>query len=524
MRLALLIAAVCLALPAAHAQTARYWIVVGTEGGAEAPATPRALARRALRASAHAPRHPDRHVNPEALARLRAIGVEPVRESRWLGAVSAELTPAQAEAARAVPGVQAVRPTARLVEQGAASAAPYTAEARSPVFVTFGPSAPQLEIVRADQTINAGYAATGVLFGSLDTRFDFTHPALAHVPASGHLVAQQNYVGAQEDFHGLATTSVALGYLDGSLVGPAWDASVLTATTEFAPTETRAEEDAFVAGLEWMEQQGVDVVSVSLGYSTFDPGEGDYSYADMDGNTAVVTRAADLAVGLGVSVVTSAGNVGNQPWRYVTAPADGDSVITVGAVDADGQRSGFSSVGPTADGRTKPDVVALGRGVYVARTGGAFGFANGTSFSAPMVAGVVGQMLGARPSLTPIEVRDVLRGTASRAFSPDNFVGWGVVDAVAALALATASETEAPAQPAWAVAPSVARPGRALRLSVGTPDAVRLDVVDVLGRRVATWTLAAGTTTAAVALPDVPPGAYFVRVPGADALRVTVVR
>lgn len=527
MRLFVLLAvlAVLAGASAAQAQTARYWIVVGTEGGAEALATPRALARRALRASKDAPPHPDRHVSPAAVAQLRAVGVEPLRESRWLGAVSAEMTPEQVQTVRALPAVRAVRPTARLATQGAASVVPYATTATSLVFVAFGPSEAQLRFVRADETINAGRAATGVLFGSLDTQFDFTHPALAHVPASGHLVAQQDFVGGeQSDYHGLATTSVALGYQEGVLVGPAWDASVLAATTEFAPTETHAEEDAFVAGIEWMEQQGVDVVSVSLGYSTFDAGEGDYTYADMDGNTAIVTRAADAAVGLGVAVVVSAGNEGSSDWMYVTAPGDGDLVLTVGAADDTGVRSSFSSIGPTADGRTKPDVAALGRDVYLAGIDGGAGFGSGTSFSAPMVAGIVGQMLGARPSLTPAQVRDILHSTSSQAATPDNQLGWGIVDAVAALASATTVDPEPTPGSAWAIAPNVTRPGRALRLTVGTAEAVQLDLVDVLGRRVATWDVPAGSAQTRVSLPGVPPGAYFVRIPGAEALRITVVR
>ena len=514
--------------PDVRAQTAgaaaRYWITVGTEGGADAAPTPRAVARRALRGSGHAPRHPDRALSPDALAALAALGVDVRHTSRWLGAVSADLTPAQAARVGGMPGVRSVRRTARLVAHTVAQGRPLAAPVLSPVFV-YGPSLAQLAFVRADETIEAGRTGAGVLFGILDTRFDFGHPALAHIPAAGHLVGEQDFAGGtQSNFHGLATSSVALGRLDGQLIGPAHDARVLAATTEFAPTETHAEEDAFVAGLEWMEAQGVDVVSVSLGYSRFDAGEGDYTPADMDGNTAVVTRAADLAASLGVAVVVAAGNEGNDAWAIITAPADADSVITVGAANSDGTRAGFSGVGPTADGRTKPDVAALGVSVYVAEPAGGAQFGSGTSYAAPMVAGVVAQMLGARPSLTPTGVREALRSTASQAAAPDNALGWGVVDAVAALAAATATDPVPDEEPVWTLVPTVARAGRTLTLGVGDADAGTVDLVDALGRRVATWAVPAGAARVAVVVPDLPPGAYFVRVPAAAALRLTVVR
>ena len=523
-RLVLAAFVVLVSVAPAGAQTAeRYWIVVGTDGGAEVAPTERALARRALRASAEAPTRPDRDVNPAALAALRAAGVVPVHTSRWLGAVSADLTPEQAAAVGALPDVREVRRTARLVSQGAASLAPY-AEARPLVFIDYGPSAAQMRFVRADEAVAAGRTGVGVLFGVLDTLFDFDHPVLRHIPTSGRLVGQRNLIGGtQTNYHGLATSSIALGNRDGVLVGPAHGARVLAGTTEFAPTETHAEEDAFVAGLEWMEREGVDVVSVSLGYSTFDAPQASYRYQDMNGNTAIVTRAADMAVALGVVVVVSAGNEGASAWRYITAPADGDDVITVGAATSGRTRASFSSVGPTFDGRTKPDVAALGVSVYVAARGGGAEFGNGTSYSAPMVAGVAAQMLGARPSLTPAQVRDALRRTASRAATPDNELGWGVIDAVAALAVATASEGTPGGASAWSLAPSVARSGQVLTLTTGAAEPVSVDVLDVLGRRVATWTLT-GSAQARVVVPPLRPGVYFARVPGAPALRFTVVR
>ena len=510
------LAARALAQPAsAPTDASRYWIVVDATVPAPPP-TERAIARRALRGTG---RPADRTLAPHARAALAALGVVPAVESRWLGAVSAPLTSAQRVAVAALPFVREVRPVARVATAAMAGGAPL-ATAPLPRPPDAGPSLGQLQRVRADRLLDAGYTGAGVRVGFLDTLFDFDHPALAHLGASGRLVAVQDFTGqTQSNYHGLATTSIGLGHATGQLIGPGWGAEVLAATTEFAPTETHAEEDFFIAGLEWMESQGVDVVSISLGYSRFDPGEGDYTYADMDGDTTPFTRAADRAASLGVVVVASAGNEGSSDWHFITAPADGDSVIAVGAVTPAGDRTAFSSFGPSADGRTKPDVAAQGTEVVFATVNAQYAVGGGTSFSAPMVAGVAAQLLQARPALTPMQVREALRQTASRATSPDNELGWGIVDAPAALAYATAA-LAAP-EVAWRLFPSVVPSGAAV--TVETPAPLALAIFDALGRRVAAFD-AVGPSRRRLALPLLAPGVYVVRAESLPALRLIVVR
>ncbi|PAP76561.1 S8 family serine peptidase [Rubrivirga marina] len=506
-------------LAAQPAEPGRYWIVVSETVDAPPPAA-RAAARRALRGTAGSGR--DRAVAPSARAELARLGVVPAVESRWLGALSADLTAAQLEAVRDLPFVREVRPVGRLVEARMPPSPLEAAPTPSLVRLDYGASAAQLALVRADAAIEAGYTGVGVRVGFLDTLFDFDHPALADVAADGRLVAVTAFSPlTQANYHGLSVSSVTLGHAEGEVIGPAFDAEVLAATTEFAPTETHAEEDALVAGLEWMEANGADVVNISLGYSTFDPGEGDYAPSDMDGETAIVTRAVDRAAARGLVVVVAAGNEGGGPWQIITAPADADSAIAVGAVGQNGLRAGFSSVGPTADGRIKPDVSALGALVRIATPGGGYAFSNGTSFAAPMVTGVVAQILQARPDLDPIEVRDLLRSTASQATAPDNQVGWGVVDALAAVELAVATEP-GPAQSDWRLYPSTVRPGGRVLVETATPTA--LDVFDGLGRRVARWPEGVGRRP--VAVPALPAGIYLVRPTdgGHAALRLAVVR
>ena len=514
---------------AAQPEPVKYWIFLtdkqpdAARGGAlpRVAVTERARERRRMRGSAARPALADVPVADAYLDRLRAAGIEPVVASRWFNAVSAVLSAEQVAAVRALPFVRGLRPVGRLATERTPP------EPASPVrLLDYGASRLQLDLINARAPIEAGYTGAGVVVGFLDTTYDFEHPALAPILAGGRLLGQMNFTGqSQTNTHGLSVASVAVGFDEGDLIGPGYAASVLAATTEYAPTETHQEEDYFVAGMEWMEQQGADVVNVSLGYSTFDPGEFDYTYEDMDGNTTLVTRASDIAAALGIAVVASAGNEGNSSWTYITAPADADSVIVAGAMHADSSRAGFSSIGPTFDGRTKPDVMALGVGVIIARADGTYGNGNGTSFSAPLVSGVVAQILQSNPDLDPIAVRNLLRETAGQADAPDNERGWGVVNAEAAIAQALLLSNEG-ANPAGPVTASVyptllARSRRTLTVEVhGLAHPVRttLRLYDVLGREVGL--LYDGPPRLgpfSVALPPLAAGVYFYRFSAGDS-------
>ena len=283
---------------------------------------------------------------------------------------------------------------------------------------------------------------TGVLIGVFDTGFQLNHEALQHIPvvASYDFVDRDSVVGYEPDkdsrsqpSHGTKVLSIMGGYAPGSLIGPAFGASYVLAKTEDVRSETIVEEDNYIAALEWCDSLGVDIVSSSLGYMDW------YETGDMDGNTAPITRAADLAVKKGMLVFTAAGNEGNGSWVFIIAPADGDSVVAVGAVNYLGTIAGFSSQGPTADGRIKPDVCAMGSGTVSVSSpsldvfGSRYTTGSGTSFSTPLVAGIAAQLLSVFPQAAPMQVREALRQTASRADNPDNRYGYGIVDAVAAL-------------------------------------------------------------------------------------------
>ncbi len=228
--------------------------------------------------------------------------------------------------------------------------------------------------------------------------------------------------------HGTAVMSVLAGHLPGSLEGTAPGADYMLFRTEDTDSESAAEEDFWAAAAEFADSCGADIITSSLGYYHFDDPSLDYSFSDMDGNTAFITRAADIAASKGILVVSSAGNERDKEWLRIIAPSDGDSIICAGAVDRDRQVSFFSSAGPSADGRIKPDNVALGVNVIVQTSVSEVTASNGTSFSCPILSGMAACIMQAVPDAAPWELTDALHRTADRFLMPDSLYGYGIPD------------------------------------------------------------------------------------------------
>lgn len=418
---------------------------------AKARLSERALLRRSKRmATGKLIQYSDLDLYQPYLDRLASQGIEIVVKSRWLNAVSARLTPEQLEAVRRLPFVariNAVQPLAPPTPQVDRELSRQKTQV-NPAFNRFdyGESFQQNQQINVPILHDTGIFGEHVIVGMLDSGFrPVGHEAFDSLEVLGEfdfifgdsVTSNQPGDVSSQDNHGTQTLSVIAGFAPGRLIGPAFKAKFYLSKTEHIPTETRVEEDNWVAAIEWMEAQGIDIASSSLGYRDFfdDPAE-NYSYQDLDGKTAVVTRAAQMATEKGVVVVTSAGNEGNSPtFPYIGAPADAPDVLAVGAVTPKGERASFSSTGPTFDGRIKPDVMAMGTGVTMVTVGSTNGYSSGqgTSFSCPLVAGVAALMLSAHPELTPLQVNEALRMTASQATRPDNFMGYGLVDARQAL-------------------------------------------------------------------------------------------
>ena len=369
--------------------------------------------------------------------------------SRWFNAATAYLTASQRNQIQLLSFVKSVEPVATFTRKELPKTEPaqqYLSKQSAVQKFNYGPSAAQMEKINAIAVHTIGISGRGVLVGMLDSGFRWkNHDAMSRL----NVVAEKDFIqndsntanegndAVNQDSHGTSTMSLVGGYRDSLLVSPAFNADFILGKTEYVPSETNVEEDNWAVAIEWMESQGVDVVSSSLGYSEFDPGQKNYVYADMNGKTATTTKAAVIAMRKGVVVVNAMGNEAQHTWHFLTAPADADSIVSVGAVDPNGTVASFSSVGPTSDNRIKPDVSAQGVSVYAAipsttksSYSPAFG---GTSAATPFVAGVAAMILSAHPELTPVQVRDALRTTASIANSPNNSIGWGIVNAYAAV-------------------------------------------------------------------------------------------
>jgi len=306
----------------------------------------------------------------------------------------------------------------------------------------YGPSFSQLEQLNVPILHDMGYSGNGVLICMLDSGFNnLTHEALNHLDIVTTWDFVNNDPNVFDEFdqmgngnHGTNTLGTIAGYKPGQLIGPAYGASFLLGKTENTAWERHIEEDHWIAGAEWADDLGADIISSSLGYRyCFTHGERDYTWEEMDGKTANVTQGANIAASKGILVVNSAGNEGAAlpPENTLIAPADSSQVIAVGAVDSVGAKVSFSSMGPTADGRIKPDIMAKGVEVYTSDTQGMddYDFVNGTSFSCPLVAGVAALILEINPSWTNMNIMDALKLTANNSTIPNNRVGWGIVDA-----------------------------------------------------------------------------------------------
>jgi len=408
----------------------------------EAALNPRAARRRAkmVPEGASLVTAGDLPVNADYLSRAVGTGAELLRESRWLNAASFRAGRGAVGRLAALPEVARLELVGRSVQAGVPTPVlepplPLPT-AKSPAgSLDYGANLAPMQQANVIPLHDQGLSGAGVVVGLLDTGFRVTHEALTHIPVLGawDFVGDDGNVDTETGDlpgtrnHGTMVLSVMAGNTPGQLIGPAYGAAVVLARTEDIAQEVPAEEDDWVAGLEWLETMGADIVSSSLGYQDW------YVFEDFDGNTAPTSIAADLAVGRGLVVLNSIGN-DRLSSGLMIAPADGDSVIAVGGVDIANNLAAFSSPGPAADGRIKPDVSALAVSNPLVDPNDdlAYGSASGTSFSCPLTSGVVALMLERVPGLTPIQIREALRQTASQAGTPDNDYGWGIIDAWAA--------------------------------------------------------------------------------------------
>lgn len=439
----------------------------------------------------------DLPVCQEYVRDVLTTGVKRRVVSRYYNAVSVDATQEQIQVISHLPFVRAVDPVAKGYrdEPDITGSRDY----RNPPGtdqLDYGPSFDQLDQINVVAAHEAGYSGAGVLLCLLDTGCFLDHEAFdsLHVVAMWDFINNDSIIWNQpgqdsswQHAHGTYTLSTAAGSSPGHLYGPAYGASVLMGKTESVAFEQPIEEDWYVAGLEWADSLGAEIVSTSLGYLDW------YTFEDMDGNTCVTTNGVDIAVSNGIVCVTAAGNERNSGWGHIIAPADADSVIACGAVDQSGEIAGFSSPGPTYDGRIKPEVCARGVDTWCAMPFDpySYGSVSGTSLSTPLVGGAVALVLEAHPDWTPMMVREALMMTADNSSTPNNDYGWGIIDVMAAIhyqfsSIPDLEKPRAGVPSAILVVGSYPNPFNSeitLEYEVLAPGDVTLEVFNLLGQR-----------------------------------------
>lgn len=379
-------------------------------------------------------------------------------KTKWLNAVSAELTREQLRQVESFDFVSKIEIVERfkvvndVVEkpQGDFSCQETDSPEADTLSYGSGNAITQITQIKVNLVHNQGIKGQGVMIASFDAGFsNLTHEAFTTYPMKIQTTYDfQNHTPALTGHsHGTATLCLVGGYKPGKMVGPAYGSTFILGRTEVDPGETPVEMDNWIAAAEWADSLGADIITSSLGYLEFDAPYSSYTWQDMNGNTMPITIAADIAVNHGIIVSNSAGNNGSSTHNTLGGPADGDSVLTVGSVTSTGTRSSFSSIGPTTDNppRIKPDVMAMGSSNYYASTtGNNYSSGSGTSFSCPLTSGVCALMLSANKNLTPMQVTGILKKFASNTNSPNNQMGWGIIDASLAVDSARKLDNSAP--------------------------------------------------------------------------------
>lgn len=301
--------------------------------------------------------------------------------------------------------------------------------------LNYGASFNQINMLSGDYLHYQGFQGQGMVIAVLDAGFYKVDslPAFDSLRTNNQILGTYDFVqgntSVYEDHnHGMNVLSTMGGYLDGQIIGTAPKASYWLLRSEDAAFEYLAEEDNWVAAAEFADSVGADIINSSLGYTTFDDPLENHTYNDMNGNTTIITKGANIAASKGILVVNSAGNSGSSSWNYIGAPADGDSVLAIGAVDVNSQHASFSSKGPSFDGRVKPNVAAQGQATIVASTSGGIQAGNGTSFSSPIMAGMAACLWQAHPSLTNMQIFNIILESAHLYSNPDTLLGFGIPD------------------------------------------------------------------------------------------------
>ena len=398
----------------------------------------------------------DLPVNPAYIDSIRSVqNVTILNVSKWFNNVCIKTTDATALARiKAMPFVNTSSPVA-------ARLTPFINEKTEPIylpiptteapmrplsptnFYNYGLSYPQVHLHNTDFLHNHGFRGEGMQMAIMDAGFRnyLTLPTFDSVRNNHQILGTWDFVANkasvnEEHAHGMDCFSTIAANLPGTFVGTAPNTSFYLFRTEDAASEYPVEEQNFAAAAERADSVGVDIFSVSLGYNLFDNSSFDYTYANMNGHTTLIARAANMASQKGIIVTVAAGNDGNSSWHYVATPGDADNALTVGAVANNRQPASFSSYGPNSNGQIKPDVAAVGVGAVIANVNtGQPIYGNGTSYATPIMAAVTTCLWQAFPEVNNSSIIEALHKAADKSESPDDRTGYGIPDAKKAFVL-----------------------------------------------------------------------------------------
>jgi hypothetical protein len=482
----------------------------------------------------------DLPVTPSYIMQIAATGAEVVYSLKWFNAVVIKTNnPAVLTSIAAlsfVDYIDQVLSNRPVLEPGGAGTKqveeipPYTlvtpisfAASKSTGALNYGQAYNQAHMISVDGLHNLGFTGDGMMIAILDA--GFYHTDVIHAFDSLWLsdrilgtrdfnIPGNNVFGNDMHTHGTSVLSTIGANLPGQMVGTAPHASFWLIRTEVGEYEALIEEYNWAGGAEFADSLGADVINSSLGYTTFDNPAYNHTYADMDGNTTPITRAADIATSRGLMIVNSAGNDGGSSWQYIGAPADGDSVFSIGAVNSSGFYASFSSTGPTFDGRTKPDVTAQGQGTTVISGGGNVSQSNGTSFSSPIMAGAMACLWQSAPDLSAQQLRDAVRNTASKASVPDQLYGYGIPNMMNARLLLTTPLISSEIKQSYTLFPVPFSDAPWLKSDQKKTEMVTIEILSVTGQLISSRTISISNSSTSKLnnFDTLPSGLYFVRI------------
>lgn len=396
----------------------------------------------------------DAPIETSYLQNLQNLGFSVVDKSKWLNGVALQATATQIQTLQSLSYVKNVESFVKNPNGKFSKVEKFNKEISSDFSKTnfnYGNGAAQIDQINLRQLHVAGYTGTGISIAVIDTGFPTvnTGSAFARMRNNNQIKGGYNFVNKNSDiyntslfYHGTNCLGIIGGYINNTFVGSAPDADFYLYASENVDVEIPEEEIYWIEAAEEADRKGVDIITTSLGYTTFDDGRYSYTYADMNGQKSFITRGAKIAADKGIFLLNANGNDGNTSWYYLSTPADNPKVFSIGAVTSTGTPSNFSSFGPNSVGVVKPDAVTRGTSTYYVYNNSSYS-GNGTSYATPLAAGGVACLLQALPtSKNRDEIRNKLRQTASLAPSYTDQMGYGILNFGNALSSLTLSTNE----------------------------------------------------------------------------------